>query len=150
MFISSLIAVFAGPTIPTLAAGALFGLGAGLLLVGGGRIAGISGILAGALRGRRGDIAWRVSFVFGLLLGGQLAFRIVPHAIAVQSPRALPWVAFSGVCIGLGARLANGCTSGHGICGIGRLSLRSLIAVATFTLAGATARLVWTTFGGLS
>src|SRR5690242_17506643 len=135
-------------TIATLAAGALFGAGAGLLLIVNGRIAGISGIAAGALSPRRGDFAWRVLFLFGLLLGGSVALRLVPAAIAVTPPRPLAWVVVAGACIGFGARLANGCTSGHGVCGVGRLSPRSFAATVIFTAAGALTRVVWVHLGG--
>ena len=135
-------------TLITVAAGALFGAGAGLLLIGYGRIAGISGIAAGALRPKPGDFAWRALFVLGLLLGGNAALRLFPHSISLAPPRALPWLIVAGLCIGFGARLANGCTSGHGICGIGRLSSRSIVATATFTVVGAITRLVWVALGG--
>ena len=121
----------------TLFAGALFGAGAGLLLVEQGRIAGISGIAAGVVAPRPGDFAWRALFIAGLLAGGAVAALSIPDAIVRE--RALPMIRLiaAGLCIGIGARLANGCTSGHGICGVGRLSLRSFVAVMTFTLAGA-------------
>ncbi len=134
----------------TIAAGALFGLGAGVLLVGSGRTPGISGILKEALARKPGDFAWRVLFLAGLLLGGRLALKLAPQTIVLQAPRSLPWIIFSALCIGVGARLANGCTSGHGVCGIGRFSPRSLVATATFTLAGALARFVWIRLGGPS
>jgi uncharacterized protein len=132
----------------TLAAGALFGVGAGILLIGNGRIAGISGIAAGALGAKPGDFAWRLVFLLGLLLGGKVALGLVPAAIVLDSPRSLPWLIAAGLCIGFGARLANGCTSGHGVCGVGRLSLRSVAATAIFTAAGALTRLVWLQLGG--
>jgi uncharacterized protein len=137
-------------SLTTAAAGALFGAGAGLLYVGNGRLGGISGIMRGAFAVKRGDFAWRIVFLAGLLLGGRVALQLAPQTIALQAPRAVPWIVISGLCIGVGARLANGCTSGHGVCGIGRLSLRSLVATAMFTVAGAAARLIWTTFGGPS
>lgn len=132
----------------TLASGALFGLGAGILLIINGRRPGISGITAGAINPKRGDFAWRVLFLLGLLAGGAVALRLTPEAFALTPIRGLPWIAVAGLCIGFGSRLANGCTSGHGICGIGRLSPRSIVATATFTLAGALTRVVWLAFGG--
>ncbi|HVJ21216.1 MAG TPA: YeeE/YedE thiosulfate transporter family protein [Polyangiaceae bacterium] len=134
----------------TIAAGALFGAGGGLLLVGSGQTPGISGIVKGALSRKHGDLAWRVVFLLGLLLGGRLAWTLAPQAFVLHAPVALPWVLVSGLCIGVGARLANGCTSGHGVCGIGRWSPRSLVATATFTVSGAIAHLAWTAFGGAS
>jgi uncharacterized protein len=135
-------------TLVTLAAGALFGAGAGLLLIANGRIAGISGIAAGALRPQRGDGAWRFLFLLGLLVGGNVALWLAPAAFVTETTRPLAWLVVSGLCIGVGARLANGCTSGHGVCGIGRLSLRSAVATMTFTAAGAITRLVWLQLGG--
>jgi uncharacterized membrane protein YedE/YeeE len=123
--------------IPIALAGALFGAGAGLLLLVQGRIAGISGITAGVLAPRRGDVAWRVLFVCGLLAGGALAGLLVPDSIARHHALPLLQLIAAGLLIGLGASLGNGCTSGHGVCGVGRLSLRSIVAVATFTLVGA-------------
>ena len=120
----------------TLAAGGLFGAGAGLLLVTRGKIAGISGILSGALRPEVGG-SWRYVFLCALGLGGLIGGSIAPDAIERVHPTPLARLAFAGLLIGLGARLGNGCTSGHGICGVGRLSPRSLIAVATFTSVGA-------------
>lgn len=137
-------------TLVTLAAGALFGVGAGLLLMGNGRIAGVSGILAGALRPRAGDFAWRALFLLGLLAGGTVALRLTPGSFVLDSTRSLAWLVVAGLCIGFGARLANGCTSGHGVCGVGRLSLRSVVATAIFTAAGALTRLVWLGLGGPS
>jgi uncharacterized membrane protein YedE/YeeE len=139
---------FMNDALLTLAAGALFGAGAGLLLIASGRIAGISGIAAGVLRPRVGDFAWRALFVLGLLAGGSVALRLAPQTIALDSPRSLGWLVVAGLCIGVGARLANGCTSGHGVCGVGRLSRRSLVATATFTAAGAITRAVWLQLGG--
>ena len=120
----------------TLAAGGLFGAAAGLLLIARGRLAGISGILGGALR-REPDGGWRYSFLLGLSLGGLIGSVIVPDAIDRVHPTSLARLVLAGLLIGLGARLGNGCTSGHGICGVGRLSLRSTVAVATFSSIGA-------------
>lgn len=123
----------------TLAAGGLFGAAAGALLIGRGKIAGVSGILAGALqRDPRGEAGgWRLVFLLSLMLGGLIGAAIAPDAITQSHPVSLARLAVAGLLIGLGARIGNGCTSGHGICGVGRLSLRSSTAVATFTVAGA-------------
>jgi uncharacterized protein len=135
-------------TLVTLAAGALFGAAAGLLLITNGRIAGISGIAAGALRPRRGDFAWRAVFLLGMLMGGSVALELTPGGFVLESSRSLPWLVVSGLCIGFGARLANGCTSGHGVCGVGRMALRSVVATTVFTAAGAVTRVVWLQLGG--
>jgi hypothetical protein len=108
-----------------------------------GRIAGISGILGGTLEWRP-DRTWRIAFLAGLALAGLGAAVLAPHAVTA-SPRSLPIVAIAGVLVGVGTRLGGGCTSGHGVCGLGRLSIRSLVAVATFVFTGVVTVLV----GGL-
>jgi uncharacterized membrane protein YedE/YeeE len=119
----------------SLAGGLLIGLGAAVLLLANGRIAGISGIAGGLLRPARGDIGWRVAFVLGLLAAplGWLALQAMPPAQIDHTPALL---AGAGLLVGLGTRFGNGCTSGHGVCGIARLSPRSLVATACFMLAG--------------
>ena len=117
-----------------LAGGAAIGAAAALLLVAQGRIAGISSIVGGALVGP--DRSWRLAFLAGLLAAGAVAAAVAPAAIGA-APHGLPTVALAGVLVGAGTRAAGGCTSGHGVCGIARLSRRSLAAVATFMLAGA-------------
>jgi hypothetical protein len=116
--------------------GAMIGLAAGLLLLFNGRIAGITGILSGALVLTTGDWIWRAVFAAGLLAGGGVVYAIDPGAFAFQIERTLPLMALGGLLVGFGSRLGSGCTSGHGVCGIGRLSLRSVVATATFTLTG--------------
>jgi uncharacterized membrane protein YedE/YeeE len=118
--------------------GALIGLSASILLVLGGRIAGISSIVGGLVEPTRGSTAWRVAFLGGLFAGAALlAWRapgtLTPHASAMP----LVGVAFSGVLVGFGTQLGSGCTSGHGVCGLGRLSTRSLVAVVTFMASAA-------------
>ncbi|MEO2169230.1 MAG: YeeE/YedE thiosulfate transporter family protein [bacterium] len=120
-----------------LVGGALIGLSASILLLWTGRIAGISGIVAGVLRPQVGEVAWRVVFLSGLLCGGLLLAAFYPAALVVQSPGSVGMVALAGILVGYGTRLGSGCTSGHGVCGISRLSPRSLIATMTFIAAGA-------------
>jgi uncharacterized membrane protein YedE/YeeE len=116
---------------PGLAGGALIGLGAAFLLWSVGRIAGISGIASGALEGVRGDRAWRIAFLAGMMIAGAVALQVVPAPPREQTgPTALLVVA--GLLVGFGTRLGNGCTSGHGVCGLARLSKRSITAVAVF------------------
>lgn len=119
----------------SLAGGILIGLAATLLLLANGRVAGISGILGGLLRPARGDIAWRVAFLAGLFLAPLvwLTLRAMPPA---QIDHAPALVAGAGLLVGLGTRFGSGCTSGHGVCGIARLSPRSLTATACFMVAG--------------
>jgi uncharacterized membrane protein YedE/YeeE len=119
----------------SLAGGVLIGLAAALLLLANGRVAGISGILGGLLRPARGDIAWRVTFILGLFVAplAWLTMRAMPPAQIDHSPGLL---AAAGLLVGLGTRFGNGCTSGHGVCGIARLSPRSLLATVCFLAAG--------------
>jgi len=126
-----------------LAGGALIGLAASLLLLFHGRIAGISGILGETLRGEgtRGDGAYRGAFLAGLVAAG-IGLRIVyPAAFASTlgggaGAVTIGLVALAGVLVGYGTRLGNGCTSGHGVCGLSRFSKRSLVATMTFMATG--------------
>ncbi len=112
--------------------GALIGLGAAVLLLTQGRIAGASGILAGVLAPRRGDVGWRIAFLLALLAAGAAFVTVWPERFSVTAvPQGAPLVA-AGVLVGFGTRLGNGCTSGHGVCGLGRGSPRSLAATLTF------------------
>ena len=115
-----------------LSGGVLIGLAATLLLWLNGRVAGVSGVLNGVLFPARGDVPWRVAFLLGLVAAAGLYLAFAPLATAPRTdfPRAALLVA--GLLVGFGTRMGNGCTSGHGVCGIGRLSLRSLVAVLVF------------------
>lgn len=119
---------------PLLAAagGILIGLAATLLLWLDGRIAGVSGIVGGILLPARGDIAWRVAFVIGLVLAGGLYLALVPGAFVPREGFPRGWLVLAGVLVGFGTRMGNGCTSGHGVCGLARLSPRSIVAVLVF------------------
>jgi len=114
-----------------LAGGALIGLAAVLLLWSIGRIAGISSIASGALEGARNDRAWRIAFLVGMMVAGALALQFLPAPPRAQTGPA-PLLLAAGFLVGFGTRLGNGCTSGHGVCGLGRFSRRSLVAVAVF------------------
>ena len=122
-----------------LVGGALIGLAASLLLLFHGRIAGISGILGDALREPKagGEATYRLAFLGGLL-GAGLGLRVVyPAAFgAATSALPLPFVIVAGLLVGYGTRLGNGCTSGHGVCGVSRLSRRSIAATLTFMATG--------------
>jgi uncharacterized membrane protein YedE/YeeE len=124
-----------------LAGGALIGLGAAMLLWSIGRIAGISGIASGALEGAAGDRAWRIAFLAGMMIAGAVALQIVPAPPRMQTG-STPLLVAAGFLVGFGTRLGNGCTSGHGVCGLGRLSRRSLAAVAVFMVAAMATTLV--------
>jgi uncharacterized membrane protein YedE/YeeE len=118
-----------------LAGGSIIGLAASLLLLVNGRIAGISGILGGLLIPQRGEVAWRALFFAGLA-GAGLATAVVAPASIGDATRSLPALAVAGVLVGAGTRFGNGCTSGHGVCGLSRFSKRSFFATLTFMAAG--------------
>lgn len=118
------------------AGGALIGVAASMMLLLQGRVAGISGIVGGLFTPRAGDVGWRVAFVVGLLLAGVVANVVAPHTLTADIDRA-PWmVVVAGLLVGVGTRIGSGCTSGHGVCGLSRLSPRSLASVVTFIAVG--------------
>ena len=117
--------------------GILIGISASMLLLFNGRIAGISGIFSGVLLPRAGELGWRAAFLGGLLVGGIAMFAVQPQLFAVTYDRTLPMIAVADLVVGFGVRLGSGCTSGHGVCGISRLSRRSIIATVTFIITGA-------------
>jgi len=121
--------------VSALIGGVLIGLAASVLLLASGRIAGISGVLSGLLAPVRGDRLWRAVFLFGLILPGIGALLFAPERIGVP-PRSLPMLLVAGLLVGIGTRLSGGCTSGHGVCGISRLSPRSVLATVTFIVTG--------------
>lgn len=118
-----------------LAGGALIGLAAVLLVLFNGRIAGISGIIAALLPPRPQPRAWRLAFVGGLLAAPWLYQLFFPLP-AASSPSAWPVLVPAGLLVGFGTRLGSGCTSGHGVCGLSRLSMRSLVATLVFMATG--------------
>lgn len=119
----------------SLAGGVLIGLAAAVLVLMNGRVAGISGILGGLLRSVHGDRGWRLAFLSGLI-GAPLLFALVHPLPAVQVEADYPTLLLAGLAVGIGTRYGAGCTSGHGVCGLSRLSLRSLAATVTFMAAG--------------
>lgn len=131
-----LVALTPGEILQALAGGGLIGLSAALLLWSHGRIAGISGILFTSLLGKDGENGWRWLFLLGLILGG-FGF----HAFSGQAQPAPPQASvgllmLAGLLVGLGTRLGSGCTSGHGVCGLARFSVRSLVATLSFIASG--------------
>jgi uncharacterized membrane protein YedE/YeeE len=137
------------PFLLSLAGGAVIGLAATFLLYFNGRVAGVSGITGGLVGGAEGR-AWRLAFVGGLLLGGLLLRLAWPEraffgALPARSPVLL---VVAGLLVGYGTRLANGCTSGHGVCGLSRGSVRSLAATLTFMATGAGTVLAARLLGG--
>jgi len=122
--------------LPALGGGVLIGLAATLLLLSHGKVAGISGLYGGLFVPGTKDRRLGLAFVTGLALGGLVLAVSMPGVFSGESPVALPLVALAGLAVGFGTRLGNGCTSGHGVCGISRLSTRSLVATATFMATG--------------
>ncbi|WP_250464063.1 YeeE/YedE family protein [Microbulbifer litoralis] len=118
-----------------LAGGALIGLATALLLLANGRIAGISGIVGGLLKPTAGETGWRLAFVAGLLLAPGLwgLFAALPP---IRIDAGYPLLVAAGLLVGIGTRYGSGCTSGHGVCGLSRLSPRSLVATLLFMGAG--------------
>ena len=119
----------------SLAGGALIGIAAAMFVLLNGRIAGISGVLGGLLRPSKGDIGWRAAFVLGLVGAPSvyLLFTSPPHP---QIDAGYGTLVLAGLLVGLGTRYGSGCTSGHGVCGLSRLSPRSLVATGAFMGAG--------------
>ena len=115
--------------------GALIGLAAAMLLLFNGRIAGVSGILGGLLQRDRSEWAWRLAFVAGLALTPTL-YLAVGALPEFSIDTSYPVLVAAGILVGAGTRYGGGCTSGHGVCGLSRLSPRSLVATACFMLAG--------------
>lgn len=117
------------------AGGALIGTSATVMLALSGRVAGISGIVGGLLKPRGGDIAWRAAFLGGLILAGFALVPVLPgNFLSIDRPLGV--VVVAGLLVGFGTRLGNGCTSGHGVCGMARLSPRSFAAVGVFLTTG--------------
>ena len=119
----------------SLAGGVLIGVAAAMFALLNGRIAGISGVLGGLLKPVRGDVAWRASFVLGLI-AAPLAYRLFTALPEIQIEADSATLVAAGLMVGVGTRYGSGCTSGHGVCGLSRRSPRSLVSTATFMLAG--------------
>ncbi|MGI6244544.1 MAG: YeeE/YedE family protein [Pseudochelatococcus sp.] len=116
----------------SLAGGVLIGLSAVLLMALHGRIAGITGILSGLLPPGAGDRAWRAAFLAGAVIAPALIAAVSGRAIPFESPTPAVWLAIGGLIVGVGVHFGGGCTSGHGVCGMARLSRRSIVATLTF------------------
>ena len=130
--------------------GALVGLAAVLLMLGLGRILGATGILSGAVFvTSRQEATWRVALIAGMLIAPGAIFVVTGTMPEISVPSSPIMVVVGGLIVGLGASLGSGCTSGHGICGLSRLSLRSIVAVPTFMATAAiTVYLIRHAFGG--
>jgi uncharacterized membrane protein YedE/YeeE len=118
-----------------LAGGLLIGLAAAMFVLFNGRIAGISGIVGGLLKPLRGDVGWRVAFLAGLA-GAPLAYALFAPLPRPTIDAGTGALVLAGLLVGVGTRYGAGCTSGHGVCGLSRLSARSLVATATFMASG--------------
>jgi uncharacterized membrane protein YedE/YeeE len=114
--------------------GVLIGVAAAMLVLLNGRVAGISGIVGSLLRPAPGDIAWRVAFIAGLI-GAAILAAILGRPATVSIDAGYPLLIVGGLIVGFGTRLGSGCTSGHGVCGISRFSMRSVIATVLFMAA---------------
>jgi len=131
--------------------GALLGTAATLLLWLNGQIAGISGIFQGAIKMHSPDRLWRIFFLAGLVCGGALWLQIMGLSFTPRDNFPLLLLLIAGILVGFGTRIGNGCTSGHGVCGLGRTSGRSAAATVTFfTVALATTFIVRHALGGIS
>ncbi len=136
--------------VSALLGGALIGLAATLLYAMLGRIAGISGLLNTAIEKSDGR-GWRIAFLLGLVAGATLWFAFAPGVPPLRTDFPMQWLIVAGLLVGFGTHLGNGCTSGHGICGLARLSKRSFVAVAAFMGAGfATVFVIRHVLGGLA
>lgn len=130
--------------------GALIGLASSLLLLLKGRVFGISGILSGVLVPHRGETAWRVAVLLGLVSAGAVLAVLYPPVFALEVSPSLSRYIAAGLLVGFGTTLGGGCTSGHGVCGISRLSPRSIVATLTFMGAGILTVWLVRLMGGLS
>lgn len=119
----------------SLAGGVLIGVAAGMFVLLNGRIAGISGVLGGLFKPVKGDVAWRIAFVLGLVVS-PLAYALFASAPTPRIDAGWGALVAAGLLVGVGTRYGSGCTSGHGVCGLSRLSPRSLVATAAFMGAG--------------
>jgi len=118
-----------------LAGGILIGVAAAMLVLFNGRIAGISGIVGGLLQPRPGDVGWRIAFLAGMI-GAPLVYAVFGALPEVHIEADTPTLIVAGLLVGAGTRYGAGCTSGHGVCGLSRLSPRSLLATLSFMAAG--------------
>ena len=130
--------------------GLLIGLGAVLLMLGLGRIFGATGILSGVVFAEnREEMSWRLALIAGMILAPGLVLAVTGAMPALSVPVSPAMIGVGGVIVGFGASLGSGCTSGHGVCGLARLSVRSLVAVPTFMATAAiTVFLIRHVFGG--
>ena len=115
--------------------GFVIGIAASMLVLLNGRIAGIAGIIGGLLRPTTGEVGWRLAFVAGLV-AAPILYSIAATLPTISVDASYPTIVFAGFLVGIGTRYGSGCTSGHGVCGISRLSMRSIVATSAFMITG--------------
>jgi hypothetical protein len=123
--------------INALIGGIFIGIAVSMMLLFNGRVTGISGIISGTLKPVKGDFLWRLFFLLGLAAGGLVLAKIYPEAFVQKSSALKIDYIIAGLLVGFGTLLGNGCTSGHGVCGISRFSVRSMLSTVTFIAFGA-------------
>jgi hypothetical protein len=116
--------------------GGIIGIAVSIMLFLNGRVTGVSGIVSGALKRTSGDFGWRIAFILGLIFGGVILNWFRPEVFTDDLNRSIPVLIIAGVLVGYGTLLGSGCTSGHGVCGISRLSPRSITSTAVFISVG--------------
>jgi uncharacterized protein len=128
--------------------GVLIGVAVSIMLLFNGRVTGISGIIAGLIKPQKGEVTWRSFFIGGLIVGGVIVTTMMPQQ--VEQFTSAKWYDFmaAGLLVGFGTLLGNGCTSGHGVCGISRFSIRSIMATVTFIFFGAVSVFIFKTLRG--
>lgn len=129
--------------------GGVIGLAVSLMLIFNGRVTGVSGIFAGVLRPQKNDFLWRLSFVLGLVSGGIFLKSLGAEVFNLSSSVTKIDYLIAGLLVGFGTLLGNGCTSGHGVCGISRFSVRSIVATLTFISSGVIGLLLFKIIRGL-
>jgi uncharacterized membrane protein YedE/YeeE len=133
--------------INALIGGAIIGISVSVMLLFKGRVTGISGIINGALTPQRGDTLWRVLFIAGLILGGFALRGLSPAVFEGDLPTSEWTTVVAGLLVGFGTIMGSGCTSGHGVCGISRMSIRSIVSTVTFIVAGVAAVAIFRQLG---
>ena len=136
------------PYMGALVGGLIIGLSTSILLLFTGKIFGISGIIGGIIKPSANDVLWRIVILAGLILGGLLVYLYYPEAFPTKSETSHGKLLVAGLLVGFGTQLGGGCTSGHGVCGVSRLSTRSIAATITFIAWGVLAVLILN-YGGI-
>ncbi len=130
--------------------GGIIGAAVSLMLLLNGRVTGVSGIVSGALRKDRGDFSWRLAFILGLITGGFVLYVFRPEFFRDDLNRSLPVIIIAGLLVGYGTVMGSGCTSGHGICGVSRMSPRSIVSTIVFISFGVLSATLFRILTGVS